>query len=131
MKKSILMLLLVPMFAIGQTGPHNELTASAKVYSHSKSTPSENSSKVKALIKYTGHYKSELIPDFEIDVFVEGNKLFGIKKGDAEKVEISPVGTSKFLVKGSQIQIQFMEENGEVQFMMVAEDEMTWLKKED
>lgn len=131
MKKSILMLLLVPMLAIGQAEPNYELTASVKGRPAStvKSNPKEKPYDVSAISKYAGLYKSELLSDFEINVFIEGGKLYGIKKGETQKIEISPVSPTKFKIKGSKDQIDFMEDDGVVLFMMFAKDEMVWLTK--
>lgn len=133
MKKSILMLLLVPMMATAQLRESSDdqvVFASAKNY-HSIErtfylTPFE-----KAFSKYVGHYKSELIEDFEVDIFIEGDKLYAKAKGESQKVELSFTEPTKFQIKKNPIKIEFMENSNEVFFMMVVKDEITWLVKEN
>jgi hypothetical protein len=129
MKKSIVMLVFAPFFAIAQSDSDQRLIASANHPSTHATRSVVNYNKAEILTKYIGHYKSQLIKDLEFDLFLEGDKLYGLKKGESKKVEISMVSPSEFLVKGKPFQIQFMEDVRGVQFMMFAKDQITWLEK--
>ena len=131
MKKSILMLLFVPFLTIAQSDSDSKYIASVKspVSSHSMRNSAIDFNKAEILSKYTGHYKSDLIKGLEFDLFLEGDKLYCIKKGELNKVEISMVSPTEFKVKDKEFQVQFMEDAEGVQFMMFAKDEITWLEK--
>jgi hypothetical protein len=130
MKKFILMLLLVPMMAMAQNSSNSNdqlAIASVKTFMSYKADVAFE----RANAKFIGNYKSELIKDFEIDVFVENGKLFAKSKIDSNKIELLQVSPSKFRTVNYPVRIEFMEDGNEVVFMMVVKDEMTWLVKSE
>ena len=69
------------------------------------------------LNKYAGEY--QLPNGFSITVSVEGDKLFALAKGDAQKIELTPESESKFFLKGPETEIEFLQESNEVKYMFV------------
>ncbi|MDO1446586.1 serine hydrolase [Rhodocytophaga aerolata] len=69
------------------------------------------------LARYAGVY--QLDPQFNVTISVEGNKLYALAVGDAEKMELTAEGINKFFMKGPEIEIEFIEENGKVQYMLI------------
>jgi hypothetical protein len=69
------------------------------------------------LKKYAGVYMQN--DSFLISVSVEENKLYGLARGDAEKMEFTPVSENIFTVKGPDVRIEFLLDKGQVTDMLV------------
>jgi CubicO group peptidase (beta-lactamase class C family) len=69
------------------------------------------------LKKYAGEYR--LGNGFSIMVSVEGEKLYALAKGDAQKIELTPESDSKFFLKGPETEIEFLQESNVVKYMFV------------
>jgi CubicO group peptidase (beta-lactamase class C family) len=69
------------------------------------------------LNKYVGLY--QLNEQFQITVSVEDNKLYGLAKGDTQKIELRAESENKFFLKGPDTEIEFIEEKGKVQYMLI------------
>jgi hypothetical protein len=129
MKKSFLMLLLVPMMAMAQnvSNSGNQLAFSTRSNGLTVSDVSfekENS-------KFVGHYKSELIKNLEIEVFIENGKLFAKVKGEPKRLEMSQVSPFKFETINHPVRIEFLEDGKGVAFMAVVDEEINWLVKSE
>ena len=121
MKSLILIFLLMPFMlniAVGQaaspksddlTKPQKEVTVSAEI-----------------LKKYAGVYK--LNDNFQVTISVENNKLYALAPGDQEKTEFTPESDTKFYLKASDAQIEFIEENGQ-RYLLVKMQEVMKLAK--
>jgi hypothetical protein len=129
MKKSFLILFFIPMLGMSQQSSTAGAIASTNMYTSALEKKPADANSVNALVKYTGRYKSDLIEGFEMRVYIQGGKLWGIKSGDSKKVELTFVSPSRFKGKDADVQVEFLEDAGEVQFMMVANDQMNWLVK--
>ncbi|GAB3536082.1 hypothetical protein GCM10027443_25880 [Pontibacter brevis] len=117
MKKLILMCLLVPEPLFAET---NLEATHAMVSLNAKQDQSETSGVITAdeeLSRYAGTY--QLNEQFQIKVSAEAGKLFGLAPGDAEKTEFTHVSKNKFIIKGSETTVEFLEEDGAVQYMFV------------
>ena len=69
------------------------------------------------LNRYVGEYK--LANGFSIAVSTESKKLYALAQGDLEKIELTPESETKFFLKGPEIAIEFINEEGEVKYMFV------------
>lgn len=69
------------------------------------------------LNRYVGEYK--LANGFSIAVSTDSNKLYALAPGDPEKIELTPESETKFFLKGPEIAIEFINEEGEVKYMFV------------
>ena len=69
-----------------------------------------------SLKTYAGIY--ELAPNMQMNVFVEKGKLKVIAPG-GDQVELTAEGTDQFFLKGPEIEIKFLRENGAVVSMFV------------
>lgn len=78
------------------------------------------------LQKYAGEYLKD---NLSITLNVEGNKLFGLAQGDAEKIEFTPLSSTQFFIKGPDIEVEFQFEEDQVVYMLVKMKEVQKLKK--
>jgi hypothetical protein len=69
------------------------------------------------LEKYAGEYR--LGNGFTITISVEGEKLYALAQGDAQKIELTPESESKFFLKGPETEIEFLHESNVVKYMFV------------
>ena len=69
-----------------------------------------------SLKTYIGIY--ELAPNMQMNVFVENGKLKVIAPG-GDQVELTAEGADQFFLKGPEIEIKFLRENGAVVSMFV------------
>jgi CubicO group peptidase (beta-lactamase class C family) len=69
------------------------------------------------LNQYVGLYK--LNDQFKISVSLENNKLYGLAEGDSQKIELRTESESKFFLKGPEIEIEFIKENGTVKYLLI------------
>jgi CubicO group peptidase (beta-lactamase class C family) len=69
-----------------------------------------------SLKNYIGIY--EQTPNMQMNVFIENGKLKVIAPG-GDKVELTPEGPDKFFLKGPEIEIKFLRENGVIVSMFV------------
>lgn len=69
------------------------------------------------LQQYAGHY--ELKEGFQIAVSVEGGKLYALAPGDKDKVELTPESETRFFLKGPEIEVEFLKEDGKVSHMLI------------
>ena len=67
--------------------------------------------------RYVGEYK--LDNGFTITVSNDDNKLYALAQGDQQKIELTPESEYKFYLKGPEIGIEFIDENGTVKYMFV------------
>ena len=121
MKSLILIFLLMPLMlnvAIGQTASpkSDDLTKQKKEVTVSS----------EILKKYAGVYR--LNESFQVTISVENNKLYALAPGDQEKTEFTPESETKFYLKGSGAQIEFIEENGQ-RYLLVKMQEVMKLTK--
>jgi hypothetical protein len=121
MKRLILIFLLMPLSLIisfGQTTPQNsdDLTKQKKEVTVSS----------QILSKYAGVYR--LNENFQVTISVENNKLYALALGDQEKTEFTPESETKFYMKGSGAEIEFIEENGKC-YLLVKMQEVMKLTK--
>jgi hypothetical protein len=121
MKRLILIFLLMPLSLIisfGQTTPQNsdDLTKQKKEVTVSS----------QILSKYAGVYR--LNENFQVTISVENNKLYALAPGDQEKTEFTPGSETKFYMKGSGAEIEFIEENGK-RYLLVKMQEVMKLTK--
>jgi CubicO group peptidase (beta-lactamase class C family) len=71
----------------------------------------------KELEKFVGLY--QLDENFNVTISVEDNKLYALAVGDAEKTEFKAQGGNKFYLKGPEVEIEFIEENGQVKYLFI------------
>jgi hypothetical protein len=121
MKRLILIFLLMPLSLIisfGQTTSQNsdDLTKQKKEVTVSS----------QILSKYAGVYR--LNENFQVTISVENNKLYALAPGDQEKTEFTPESETKFYMKGSGAEIEFIEENGK-RYLLVKMQEVMKLTK--
>jgi len=121
MKRLILIFLLMPLSLIisfGQTTPQNsdDLTKQKKEVTVSS----------QILSKYAGVYR--LNENFQVTISVENNKLYALAPGDQEKTEFTPESETKFYMKSSGAEIEFIEENGK-RYLLVKMQEVMKLTK--
>ena len=121
MKRLILIFLLMPLSLIisfGQTTSQNsdDLTKQKKEVTVSS----------QILSKYAGVYR--LNENFQVTISVENNKLYALALGDQEKTEFTPESETKFYMKGSGAEIEFIEENGK-RYLLVKMQEVMKLTK--
>jgi CubicO group peptidase (beta-lactamase class C family) len=69
------------------------------------------------LNKYAGVY--QLNEHFRITVSVENNKLYGLAPGDQDKIEFAPESETKFFFRGPETEVEFIQENGKVQYLFI------------
>ena len=69
------------------------------------------------LNRYVGEYR--LPNGFSINVSVDGNKLYALAQGDAQKIELTPESENKFFLKGPETEIEFLQESNVVKYMFV------------
>lgn len=69
-----------------------------------------------SLKSYVGVY--EQVPNMQMNVFIENGKLKVIAPG-GDKVELTAEGPDRFFLKGPEIEIKFLRENGAVVSMFV------------
>ena len=69
------------------------------------------------LNKYVGEYR--LPNGFSINVSVDGNKLYALAQGDAQKIELTAESENKFFLKGPETEIEFLQESNVVKYMFV------------
>jgi CubicO group peptidase (beta-lactamase class C family) len=96
----------------------NDLTA--VVFGEPYSLPKEKKVVVlgpEVLQQYVGAY--QLSEGFRITVSVEDNKLYALAPGDKEPVELTPESETKFFLKGPEIEVEFLKEEGKVQYMLI------------
>ena len=121
MKSLILIFLLMPFMlniAMGQASSpkSDDLTKQKKEVTVSSAI----------LKKYAGVYK--LNESFQVTISVENNKIYALAPGDQEKTEFTPESETKFYLKGSGAQIEFIEENGQ-RYLLVKMQEVMKLTK--
>lgn len=110
MKKLIFLFLALPMIAFGQnTNPKDTLLS-----------PDQ-------LKKYPGEYR--LNDQFKIDVTLEDNKLYALAQDDAEKMELTAQSETKFTVKGTPAEVEFIFEGENITYMLVKMEQEQKLKK--
>ena len=112
MKNLIVILVLSPILLLAEATPQDARTVRSHVPLNTASTTTNE-----ALQQYVGIYK--LNEQFAITVSVEGDKLYGLAPGDAEKTAFTPVSENKFLIKGPETEVEFVKENGKVKYMLV------------
>jgi CubicO group peptidase (beta-lactamase class C family) len=96
----------------------NDLTA--VVFGEPYNLPTERKVAVLApavLEQYIGVY--ELKQGFRITVSADGGKLLALAPGDKEPVELTPESETKFFLKGPEIEIEFLKEDGAVKYMVI------------
>ncbi len=69
------------------------------------------------LNRYAGDY--QLKEGFVVKVSVENNKLYVLAPGEKDKVELSPVNETQFVLKGPEIEMEFLKENEKVQYLFI------------
>ncbi|MFD3001558.1 DUF3471 domain-containing protein [Pontibacter toksunensis] len=109
MKKLIFIILLSPVTLFANPKP--DVNQAKPTYSTALAEAEE------ALARYVGVYKMN--EQFSITISLEGGKLYALAQGDAEKTEFTPVSGNKFLVKGPETEVEFLEEDGKVQYLFV------------
>ncbi|GAA4437929.1 hypothetical protein GCM10023188_32690 [Pontibacter saemangeumensis] len=106
------MLVLSPTLLLAAPTPQDARGVNSHLPLTTASTPTNG-----ALQQFAGIYK--LDEQFAITVSVEGEKLYGLAPGDAEKTEFTPVSENKFIIKGPETEVEFVKEDGKVKYMLV------------
>ncbi|WP_146894783.1 DUF3471 domain-containing protein [Adhaeribacter aerolatus] len=121
MKSLILIFLLIPFMSVMAMAQ-----ASAPKADNQPNQQKEVTVAAEILNKYAGVYR--LDENFQVTISVENNKLYALAPGDQEKTEFTATSATKFYMKGSGAEIEFVEENGQ-RFLLVKMQQVMKLTK--